>query len=114
MGLMICQRHGMGSFVHACPHIVAAMRAGSPAPGIEYRSYSIADDPDLADYTLGCWFCPKCVRAHDLPQHGMARSVAQFDELLTRIRGLYQPMCCACYAVWGQRTSYKRSWWRFW
>jgi hypothetical protein len=105
MGLMICYRHGMGPFVHACPHVMAAVTAGSPAPGIGYRTYSIAGDPDLADFTLGCWFCPKCVRAHDLPPHGTALSAAQFDELLNCTSALYQPMCCECFAAWGQTTS---------
>ncbi len=106
MGLVVCPKHGNG-FLFVCPHVAAAVRAGAPCPGIEYRSYTAADHPGLAGLALGCWFCPACIARHRMPPTGTA--ILDADVFLARTSELYRPMCPGCFAEWraAQRVSGK-------
>src|SRR5438067_8632988 len=97
MAMVVCPKHGNGA-VFVCPHVVKAVLTGGPCPGVEYRSYAAADDPELEDVSLGCWFCPQCVADYQLPPNGTA--VANPDEQLGRTSGLYCPICPGCFEDW--------------
>ncbi|QDU19871.1 hypothetical protein [Urbifossiella limnaea] len=94
MGIVICPKHGHG-FLYNCPHLVAAVVAHSPLPGVEYLEYAPSDDPA---FLIGCWYCPACVAAHCLPPSG---SVPFDSEKFPEgVSPLLQPMCPECFRQW--------------
>jgi hypothetical protein len=101
MALVICSKHGNGA-LFVCPHVVRAMQLGSPCPGIEYRQYSAADDPELEGVELGCWFCAGCRSEHRLPPSG---PLDDPDEFLNSKGGLYRPMCPECFDEWKRAAA---------
>jgi hypothetical protein len=101
MGLLICRKHGIGGCEFGCPHVAIAISSASPCPGIEYRTYTPADDPELVEFGLDGWFCPDCVREHQLPPDRTA--LTDVDTFLDRTSALYRPMCPKCFEEWRSR-----------
>lgn len=95
--LVVCPKHGNGG-IFVCPHVVAAVATSEPCPGVEYLCYTAADDPELSDIKLGCWFCARCVADHKLPPNGTA--MANPDDFLNAKSALYRPMCPGCFKEW--------------
>jgi hypothetical protein len=97
MGLVVCSKHGNG-FMFVCPHIVTAVRSASACPDIQHLAYTAADDPELDDIELACWFCPQCIEDNHLPPNG--RAVPDADEFINVTSALYRPMCPGCFKDW--------------
>ena len=99
MGVCICPTHGRKYLAFVCPHIRAAVTAGSPCPGIQSLTYTAVETPELGKLKLPCWFCPQCIRDHSLPPDGTAVS----EDFLVAISKLYRPMCPDCFKDWQAR-----------
>ena len=95
--LVVCPKHGKGA-LFVCPHVVAAVAASKPCPGVKYLCDTAADDPELNDVELGCWFCPQCVADHQMPPNGTA--LANPDDFMNGKSALYRPMCPGCFKEW--------------
>jgi hypothetical protein len=97
MGLVVCPKHGNG-FLFVCPHVAAAVFAGSPCRGIQHLAYTAANDPELADLELAGWFCPQCIEDNHLPPSGTA--APDPDGFLEGTSALYRPVCPGCFQEW--------------
>jgi len=99
MGIVRCQKHGLMGIVFGCPHVADAVRSSTACRGIKELVYT-TDDPDLADFSHGCWFCPACIAADRLPPTETVVRAAELDPFLKRTSHLYRPMCPKCFGDW--------------
>ena|SRR6266542_1536523 len=102
MGVLICRKHGYG-LLFGCPHVGAAVRAGSPCDGIQYLTYPATADPEFAEIEWAGWFCPQCIDDYHLPPDGTILSDA-FGFMEDK-DDLYRPMCPGCFRDWQARSS---------